>query len=157
MDPHVFLDYRRHSRYHHRRLLRYFGGGKNGKSGIVKAIEVNQSKLYPFKFKPIYKELIWGGQKLREFFGKDIPAGKKIGESWELADLPNDKSIIANGKLAGQTLSRAIKEFPREIMGDKNFRGPFPLLIKFIDAEEILSIQVHPDAQSMPTNRLRCT
>jgi len=109
---------------------------------------VNQLKLYPFKFKPIYKELLWGGQKLREFFGKDIPAGEKIGESWELADLPNDKSIIANGELAGHTIGQAITKFPMEIMGDKNFRGPFPVLIKFIDAKEVLSIQVHPDAQA---------
>jgi mannose-6-phosphate isomerase len=52
--------------------------------------------LYPLKFKPIYKELIWGGNKLRTILGKDCPADKKIGESWELADLPNDKSIADN-------------------------------------------------------------
>jgi mannose-6-phosphate isomerase len=109
---------------------------------------VNQSKLYPFKFKPIYKELIWGGQKLREFLGKDIPPAKKIGESWELADLPNDKSVITNGELAGHTLTQIIRQFPRQIMGDENFRGPFPVMIKFIDAQEVLSIQVHPDAQA---------
>lgn len=109
---------------------------------------MNQPKFYPFKFKPIYKKLIWGGQKLREFFGKDLPAGEKIGESWELADLSNDKSIIANGELAGHTIGQAITKFPLEIMGDKNFRGPFPVLIKFIDAQEVLSIQVHPDTQA---------
>ncbi len=114
----------------------------------VKATEVNRPKFYPFKFKPIYKELIWGGQKLREFFGKDIPPGKKIGESWELADLPNDKSVIANGELAGQTLNSIIKKYPEEITGDKNFSGSFPLLIKFIDAEDFLSVQVHPDTQA---------
>ncbi len=102
-------------------------------------------QLYPLKFKPIYKKRIWGGQKLRDFFGKDIPAGEKIGESWELADLPEDKSVIANGELAGQTLSDAIAKYPAEIMGDENFSGPFPLLIKFLDAEDILSVQVHPD------------
>jgi mannose-6-phosphate isomerase len=107
---------------------------------------VKRLKLYPFKFKPIYKELIWGGQKLREYFGKDIPAGKRIGESWELADLPSDKSIIANGEFAGRALNSVIKEYPAEITGDKNFSGPFPLLIKFIDAEDFLSVQVHPDA-----------
>lgn len=105
-------------------------------------------KPYPLKFRPIYKQRIWGGQKLREFFNKGIPAGEKIGESWELADLPDDKSIIANGELAGQTLNAAIKKYPEEITGDKNFSSSFPLLIKFLDAQDILSVQVHPDPEA---------
>jgi len=105
-------------------------------------------EVYPLKLRPIYKKRIWGGQKLREFFGKDIPEGEKIGESWELADLPDDKSVIANGELGGQTLGAAIEKYPEEITGDKNFSGPFPLLIKFLDAEDILSVQVHPDEQT---------
>ncbi|MCX5637914.1 MAG: hypothetical protein NTX52_09520 [Planctomycetota bacterium] len=105
-------------------------------------------KAYPLKFKPIYKQRIWGGQKLREVFGKDIPAGEKIGESWEIADLPEDKSVIANGELAGRTLGWAIEKYPKEIMGDKDFRGSFPLLIKFLDAEDVLSVQVHPDKET---------
>ncbi|MHC4791955.1 MAG: type I phosphomannose isomerase catalytic subunit [Planctomycetota bacterium] len=100
------------------------------------------------KFQPIYKKRIWGGQKLREFFDKDIPPFEKIGESWELADLPDDKSVITNGKLAGQTLNSAIQKYPKEITGDDEFSGPFPLLIKFLDAEDILSVQVHPDPQT---------
>ncbi|HUS73581.1 MAG TPA: type I phosphomannose isomerase catalytic subunit [Sedimentisphaerales bacterium] len=104
-------------------------------------------RLYPLKFRPIFKERIWGGQKLRDF-GKDIPSDEKIGESWELADLPNEKSVIANGELAGQTLSSAIKKYPKEITGDENFSGTFPLLIKFLDAQDILSVQVHPDRQT---------
>lgn len=105
-------------------------------------------KPYPLKFKPIYKRRIWGGRKLREFFNKDIPPNEKIGESWELADLPDDKSVISNGTLAGQTLGSVIRKYPKEITGDKNFSLPFPLLIKFIDAEDILSVQVHPDEQT---------
>ena len=105
-------------------------------------------KLYPLKFKPIFKQRIWGGQKLREVFNKDIPPFEKIGESWELADLPNDKSVIANGQLAGQTLSSAIEKYPKEITGNENFSGPFPLLIKFLDAQDILSVQVHPDPKT---------
>ena len=104
--------------------------------------------IYPLRFDPIFKQRIWGGQKLREVFGKDIPAGEKIGESWELADLPDDKSIIANGELAGQTLSSGIKKYPEEITGDENFSLPFPLLIKFLDAEDVLSVQVHPDPET---------
>jgi len=105
-------------------------------------------KEYPLKFKPTYKQRIWGGQKLREVFGKDIPPDKKVGESWEVADLPNDKSIITNGELEGQTLGSVTEKYPKEIMGDDNFSGPYPLLIKFLDAEDILSIQVHPDEQT---------
>lgn len=105
-------------------------------------------KPYPLKFKPIYKQRIWGGRKLGEVFNKEIPPSEKIGESWELADLPEDKSIIANGDLAGKTLARVIKKYPEQITGDKKFALPFPLLIKFLDAEDILSVQVHPDAET---------
>ncbi len=73
--------------------------------------------FYPLKFKPIYKELIWGGDSLKKFFGKDIPAGKKIGESWELADLPNDKSVIINGDFAGKTITELLQKFPQRITG----------------------------------------
>ena len=93
------------------------------------------------------KHRIWGGQKLREL-GKQIAEGEKIGESWELADLPEDKSVISNGELAGQTLSSVIEKYPKEIRGDENFTGGFPLLIKFLDAQDILSVQVHPDEQA---------
>lgn len=105
-------------------------------------------QTYPLKFKPIYKQRIWGGRKLRDFFGKDLPQSEKIGESWELADLPDDKSVIANGPLAGRTLDSVIKEFPKKITGNEDFTGPFPLLIKLLDAEDILSVQVHPDPRT---------
>ncbi|MCJ7728643.1 MAG: class I mannose-6-phosphate isomerase [Sedimentisphaerales bacterium] len=119
-------------------------------------IKIHGMKAYPLKFQPIYKRRIWGGTKLREMFGKDIPAGEKIGESWELADLPEDKSatrtadksVIANGELAGRTIGWAIGKYPKEIMGGKDFSRPFPLLIKFLDAEDVLSVQVHPDEEA---------
>ncbi len=85
---------------------------------------------------------------MREVFDKNIPAGEKIGESWELADLPNDKSIIVNGELAGQTISSAIEKYPKEITGNEDFAGAFPLLIKLLDAQDILSVQVHPDPET---------
>ena len=105
-------------------------------------------EIYPLKFEPIFKQRIWGGQKLKEFFGKSLPAGEKIGESWELADLPEDKSLITNGQLKGQTLAEAIAKYPEQITGDKNFPTPFPLLIKFLDAQNVLSVQVHPDIET---------
>jgi mannose-6-phosphate isomerase len=104
-------------------------------------------RFYPLKFRPILKHRIWGGQKLREF-GKDVGTEKEIGESWELVDLPEDKSIISNGELAGKTISWVIQNYPKEITGDENFTGPFPLLIKLLDAQNILSVQVHPDEQT---------
>jgi mannose-6-phosphate isomerase len=105
-------------------------------------------KMYPFKLGPIFKQRIWGGQKLREVFDKDISADEKIGESWELSDLPEDKSIILNGELAGRTIGAAISKYPEEITGKASFSGQFPLLIKLLDAEQALSVQVHPDAEA---------
>ena len=105
--------------------------------------------FYPLKFKPIYKELIWGGHKLRNILGKDFPADKKIGESWDLADLPNDKSIITNGEFAGKTITEILQKYPRQITGKKDYKTPLGLLIKFIDAADVLSVQVHPDAEAV--------
>ncbi len=102
-------------------------------------------EAYPLKFEPIYKQRIWGGRKLQELFSKDLPAGEKIGESWELADLPNAKSIIVNGELAGQTLRSAIEQYPSQITGLARFSPLFPLLIKLLDCQDVLSVQVHPD------------
>lgn len=96
------------------------------------------------KFNPIYKEKIWGGRKLASL-GRNLPDGK-IGESWEISDFENDLSIIANGDLKGTTLRECFKKYKTEIFGQcfKNDEG-FPLLIKIIDANDKLSVQVHPD------------
>lgn len=104
--------------------------------------------LYPLKFEPIYKQRIWGGRTLERMFSRKLPADVKIGESWEIADLPNDKSVIANGELVGQTLAQAIQSYPEQITGIPGFSGRFPLLIKLLDAKDILSVQVHPDADT---------
>jgi mannose-6-phosphate isomerase len=103
---------------------------------------------YPLKFRPIFKERIWGGRKLADVFGKELPAGRKIGESWELADLPGDKSVIVNGELAGMNIGEAVTKYPLQIMGKKKFAGQFPLLLKILDAEDVLSVQVHPDEET---------
>jgi mannose-6-phosphate isomerase len=104
--------------------------------------------FYPFKFEGLYKERIWGGRRLEEDLGRDLPEGVKIGESWEIADLPEGESVIANGELAGKTLAEAISEYPKEIMADESFTGQFPLLIKILDAQDVLSVQVHPDKEA---------
>jgi mannose-6-phosphate isomerase len=104
--------------------------------------------VYPLKFEPIFKEKIWGGRKLESVFGKCLPPEKKIGESWELADLPEDKSLIANGPFAGQTLGTLLAKYSLPITGASNYSGPFGLLIKLLDANQDLSVQVHPDAET---------
>ena len=104
--------------------------------------------VYPLKFKPIYKYRLWGGRKLESYFGKELSPDEKIGESWELADLPKDKSEIINGPLAGQTLAGAIERLDAEITGKDDYEPPFPLLIKILDANDILSVQVHPDPET---------
>lgn len=105
-------------------------------------------KLYPLTFIPLFRERIWGGRRLAELFGKNLPPGTSIGESWELADLPNGQSVVANGPLKGQTLRAVMKQYSPQITGKSDFADPFPLLIKFLDAEDVLSVQVHPDAQA---------
>lgn len=105
-------------------------------------------KIYPLQFKPLFKDRIWGGQQLREVFDKDLPEDRKIGESWELADLPEDKSEIVNGPLAGRTIDTVIAEYGTAITGNASYKPPFPLLIKILDAQDVLSVQVHPDAQT---------
>ncbi len=103
-------------------------------------------ELYPLKFNPIYKEKIWGGNKLAEVFARDLP-NDKIGESWEVSAHPNGTSIIENGIYQGRKITNLIEKNPKEILGnielDENKR--FPLLIKILDANAKLSVQVHPD------------
>ncbi len=105
---------------------------------------------YPLLFEPILKEKVWGGRSLAEL-SKPLPPGTPIGESWELADLPESitggRSLIANGPLAGRTLREAIIDHGTAVMGGAKLtaEGGFPLLVKFLDARENLSVQVHPD------------
>jgi mannose-6-phosphate isomerase len=105
------------------------------------------TKLYPLLFEPIFKERIWGGQKLKTLFNKAI-VSEKTGESWELSTVEGDVSVIANGAFKGKSLNVLIEEFPNELLGTavfERFGKQFPLLFKFLDAREDLSIQVHPN------------
>ncbi|MET2985264.1 type I phosphomannose isomerase catalytic subunit [Aureibaculum conchae] len=101
---------------------------------------------YPLKFEPILKERIWGGNKLSTVLNKNTQKDN-IGESWELSDVKGDVSVIANGKYKGKSLEFLIDEYRGSLLGKKvydRFGKKFPLLIKFIDAKEALSIQLHP-------------
>ncbi len=110
------------------------------------------AQLYPLTFKAIHKERVWGGSRLREALGKDLPArGSPIGESWELVDLPDDQSVVASGPLAGKTLHDLVEHHGEELLGPAALDGQrFPLLVKYIDASQTLSVQVHPDASVAP-------
>jgi mannose-6-phosphate isomerase len=123
-------------------------------SGVSRAYS-HRMALYPLKFEPIYKVKVWGGRTL-ENLGRQLPAGHLIGESWEIADLGStagsgggggaERSRVANGPLAGRTLHELIREFGRLLLGTVplNDRGEFPLLLKYLDARQNLSVQVHP-------------
>lgn len=103
--------------------------------------------MYPLKFLPILKERLWGGTKLRDVLGKPIP-NDITGESWELSTVKGDISKVANGQLAGTSLQELINENPELLLGKSvvnRFGTDFPILIKFIDAKQDLSIQLHPN------------
>src|SRR5215472_12328728 len=104
--------------------------------------------LYPLSFYPIFKERVWGGRKLQQLYGKPLPPGKPIGESWEISDRPGDVSVIANGPFAGKDLHWLMENYAAEILGGAKptTEGRFPLLCKILDAREKLSLQVHPPA-----------
>lgn len=104
--------------------------------------------LYPLTLKPIFKDRVWGGRKLEEVFGKALPPSTPIGESWEITDRPEGVSVITNGSLAGRDLRWLMENHAKALLGEsKPCAGRFPLLVKILDAQEKLSLQVHPPAQ----------
>jgi mannose-6-phosphate isomerase len=106
--------------------------------------------MAPLSFHPIFRERIWGGRRLESEFGKKLPPKVRIGESWEIVDRPEAQSVVVSGPLKGETLHEIWSKHRKEIFGDVP-DGPsrtgstrFPLLIKLLDAQEKLSLQVHP-------------
>jgi mannose-6-phosphate isomerase len=101
---------------------------------------------YPVRFEPIFKERLWGGRRIETVLGKPLPQGSLIGESWEIADHGNDVSRVTNGPLAGTTLRDLVRTGSAELFGPSGTAAGdgFPLLVKWIDAREKLSVQVHP-------------
>lgn len=101
--------------------------------------------LYPLRFEPIYQYRLWGGRRLSSLLAALLPDNGPIGEAWILSDRDDHASKIANGPLQGQTLSRVMVQAQEQLMGKlaRRFQR-FPLLLKFLDAHEMLSVQVHP-------------
>jgi mannose-6-phosphate isomerase len=104
--------------------------------------------LYPLKFTPICKDKIWGGNKLNELLNKEYPELPNCGESWEISGVQDEVSVVSNGFLKGNSLEELIEVYMGDLVGEKvyeKFGIEFPLLVKFIDANDNLSIQVHPN------------
>ena len=106
------------------------------------------NELYPLKFTPIFKDKIWGGEKLKDLLNKDFPELPNCGESWEISGVQDEVSVVSNGFLKGNNLEELIEVYMGDLVGEKvyeKFGTEFPLLVKFIDANDNLSIQVHPN------------
>ena len=111
---------------------------------------LRMKNLYPLKFAPIYMDKIWGGQKIKTDLGKDFGNLPNCGESWEISGVSGHVSLVSEGFLAGNSLEELIEVYMGDLVGDRvyeKFSVEFPLLIKFIDANDDLSVQVHPNDQ----------
>src|SRR5580658_2234121 len=106
---------------------------------------MSQAPLYPLRFEPIYQYRLWGGRRLASLLTAQLPGDGPIGEAWVLSDREDHPSRVSNGSLKGQTIAQVLEQFPEQVMGKLagRFRR-FPLLLKFLDAREMLSVQVHP-------------
>jgi mannose-6-phosphate isomerase len=106
---------------------------------------MSQTSLYPLRFEPIYQYRLWGGRRLADRLTAPLPGDDPIGEAWVLSDREDHPSRVANGPLTGRTIGELMDEYPAQMLGElvPRFRR-FPLLLKFLDAREMLSVQVHP-------------
>lgn len=103
------------------------------------------NQIYPLKFDPIYQYRLWGGRRLAQLLTKPLPENEPIGEAWLLSDRKDHASKVSEGILKGTTLTQLMEDFHYEIMGKiSNHFDHFPLLLKFLDCKEVLSVQVHP-------------
>ncbi|MGB6947444.1 MAG: type I phosphomannose isomerase catalytic subunit [Bryobacteraceae bacterium] len=106
---------------------------------------MSQTPLYPLRFEPIYQYRLWGGRRLASLLTAPLPGDGPIGEAWVLSDREQHPSRVADGSLRGLTIAQVLEQFPEQVMG--RFAGRFrrfPLLLKFLDVREMLSVQVHP-------------
>ena len=106
---------------------------------------MSQIPLYPLRFEPIYQYRLWGGRRLAKLLKAPLPGDGPIGEAWLLSDRDDHPSRVANGPLQGTTLRQLLEQFPKRLLGTLAGRFPrFPVLLKFLDARDKLSVQVHP-------------
>jgi mannose-6-phosphate isomerase len=111
------------------------------------------SMLYPLRFHPLYKRYMWGGRKFETSLGRALGPGENYAESWEICDHATDQSVVCYGPLAGVTLAELVARHGQELLGRNHPQPRFPLIAKFLDARQTLSMQVHPnDAQAARLN-----
>src|SRR6202790_4312593 len=109
-----------------------------------KNLPLTEPPLYPLRFEPIYQYRLWGGRHLADLLTEPLPSGP-VGEAWLLSDRDDHATQVAEGPLKGQTIGQLLKQFPEQMLGKLAHRFQrFPLLLKFLDAQEMLSVQVHP-------------
>src|SRR4051794_30828289 len=102
--------------------------------------------LYPLRFEPIFKSMLWGGRRLPAMLRREVPTDDPVGEAWVLSDVDGNPSTVADGPLAGVTLRELLASDPARVLGPaRAANGRFPLLLKYIDARQELSVQVHPN------------
>jgi mannose-6-phosphate isomerase len=112
---------------------------------------MSEAYLYPLFFEPIYQYRLWGGRKLADILSAPMPNGP-IGEAWILSDRDDDASVVSNGELKGRTIRQLMTQFPTQLMGSlASHFSRFPLLLKFLNAREMLSVQVHPSGKMAKT------
>ena len=113
-----------------------------------KAHALSQTPLYPLRFEPIYQYRLWGGRRLANLLAAPLPRDGPIGEAWLLSDRDDHPSLVANGPLKGWTIAQLFKQLPEQLLGKAAGRFTrFPLLLKFLDVRNTLSVQVHPSDQ----------
>ena len=106
---------------------------------------MNETPLYPLRFAPIYQYRLWGGRRLAKLLSAPLPGGGPIGEAWLLSDRDDAASGVAEGPLKGETVGQLLRHYPRQMLGKLcGHFGRFPLLLKFLDVSQTLSVQVHP-------------
>jgi len=116
------------------------------------------NSLYPLKFKPIFKDKIWGGQKIKTHLGLDFSPLPNCGEAWMISGIKEDQSVVENGFLAGNELNELLEIYMGDLVGEKvyeTYGNEFPVLIKFLNSTDYLSVQVHPDNE-MALKRHQC-
>ena len=114
-------------------------------SATVKPRDPRQTALYPLRFEPIYQYRLWGGSRLADLLTAPLPGDGPIGEAWVLSDRDDHASRVADGPLKGRTIGQLVEQFPEQLLGRlAGCFSRFPLLLKFLDVREMLSLQVHP-------------